>query len=111
MRGTVKTIRDAETLLVKSSAKARSKKGAQGEGWFDPKKPKAVRIYVATKFPEWQDQCVDVVKRCYVKEDGKVDDKKVKQLLAENGLIKDKRGMPFIQAFKVGSFVLLSLSC
>ena len=104
MRGTIKTIRDAETSLLKAMAKAQSKKkGAPGgvEAMFDPKKPKAVRIYVATSFPEWQDTCVQIVKESYSKEGDKVDDAKVKELLVEKGLIKDKRAMPFIQAFKV----------
>ncbi|KAG5633132.1 hypothetical protein DXG03_008279, partial [Asterophora parasitica] len=45
MRGTVKTIRDAETALLKMLQKAKGKKGQNAaEGAFDPKKPKAVRI-------------------------------------------------------------------
>ncbi|KDR73628.1 hypothetical protein GALMADRAFT_251386 [Galerina marginata CBS 339.88] len=100
MRGTIKTIRDAETSLLKALAKAKGKKGVLNEGMFDPKKPKAVRIYVATTFPEWQDTCVQIVQEAYSKEEDKVDDTKVKELLVEKGLIKDKRAMPFIQAFK-----------
>ena len=102
MRGTIKTIRDAETSLLKGLAKAKGRKGTASEGMFDPKKPKAVRVYVATSFPEWQDACVSIVQECYSKVDDKVDDAKVKQLLSDKGLIKDKRAMPFIQAFKVG---------
>jgi leucyl-tRNA synthetase len=102
MRGTIKTIRDAEISLLKALTKAKGKKGAAAsEALFDPKKPKAVRIYVATAFPEWQNTCVQIVKDSYVKVDDKVDDAKVKELLIEKGLIKDKRAMPFIQAFKV----------
>ncbi|KAF9006956.1 hypothetical protein BDQ17DRAFT_1351152 [Cyathus striatus] len=98
MRGTIKTIRDAEATLLKMLSKAKGKKAP--EDVFDPKKPKAVRIYVATAFPEWQDTCVQIVKDSYEKEADKVDDAKVKTLLIEKGLIKDKRAMPFIQAFK-----------
>jgi leucyl-tRNA synthetase len=101
MRGTVKTIRDAEISFLKAMAKAKGKKGAQDQKLFDPTKPKAVRIYVATQFPEWQNQCVDTVKLCYIKDADKVDDTRVKQLLTEKGLIKDKRAMPFVQLFKV----------
>ncbi|KAF8970605.1 hypothetical protein BDZ97DRAFT_1724807 [Flammula alnicola] len=101
MRGTIKTIRDAEASLLKALTKAKGKKGASmNEAMFDPKKPKGVRIYVATKFPEWQDTCVQIVKDAYSKEDNKVDDAKVKELLIQNDLIKDKRAMPFIQLFK-----------
>ena len=108
MRGTIKTIRDAEVSLLKAMAKAKSKKGASAnEGLFDPKKPKAVRIYVATTFPEWQDTCVSVLQEAYSKADDKIDDVKVKELLIEKGLIKDKRAMPFIQLFKVRRAVIV----
>jgi leucyl-tRNA synthetase len=101
MRGTVKIIRDAEISFLRATAKAKGKKGAQEQKSFDPTKPKAVRVYVATQFPEWQDRCVDAVKQCYVKDEDRVDDLRVKQLLTESGLIRDKRAMPFIQLFKV----------
>ena len=100
MRETIKTIRDAEVSLLKMMSKVKGKK-APTELMFDPKKPKAVRIYVATTFPEWQNTCVQVIKDSYDETADKVDDAKVKQLLTQNGLIKDKRVMPFIQAFKV----------
>ncbi|KAL6308866.1 leucine-tRNA ligase [Sparassis latifolia] len=95
MRGTIKTMRDAELSLLK-----KMNKGKQGQAPYDPTKPRAVRIYVATKFPEWQDQCVQIVKDSYSEEHDKVDDAKVRELLTQKGLIKDKRTMPFVQAFK-----------
>ncbi|KAG6864507.1 hypothetical protein C0991_009022 [Blastosporella zonata] len=101
MRETIKTIRDAEVSLLKMLQKAKGKKGPGGPAAaFDPKLPKSVRIYVATTFPEWQDTCVDAVKEAYDEQTDKVDDAKVKTLLTERGLIKDKRAMPFVQAFK-----------
>jgi len=99
MRNTVKMIRDAELNIVKKINKG--KKGKDGsDAPFDPKRPKSVRIYVATTFPEWQDACVQAAKDAYVEEADKVDDVKVRELLTEKGLIKDKRAMPFIQLFK-----------
>ncbi|KAL1720389.1 hypothetical protein EV715DRAFT_262713 [Schizophyllum commune] len=99
MRGTIKMIRDAEANLVKLLNKQKGKKGGALPS-FDPKKPKAVRIYVATSFPEWQDACVSAVQEAYDAAADKVDDAKVRALLTERGLIKDKRAMPFVQAFK-----------
>ena len=99
MKGIIKTIRDAEVTLLKMMNKTKGKKG--GDALFDPKKPKSVRIYVATTFPEWQDKCVQVVKEAYSEEADKVDDAKIRELLTQRGLIKDKRAMPFVQAFKV----------
>ena len=99
MRGVTKMMRDAETSLLKMLSRNKGKVSMA----FDPKKPKSVRIYVATKFPEWQNICVEIVKQAYRADEDKVDDAKVKDLLVEKGLIKDKRAMPFIQAFKVSS--------
>ena len=96
MRGTIKTMRDAELSLLK-----KMNKGKQGQATYDPKRPRAVRIYVSTAFPEWQEACVQVVKDAYAPEHDKVDDAKVRELLTQRGLIKDKRAMPFVQAFKV----------
>ncbi|GLB44645.1 putative class-I aminoacyl-tRNA synthetase family protein [Lyophyllum shimeji] len=100
MRGTIKMIRDAEASLVKMLQKAKGKKSGAPAAVFDPKKPKSVNIYVATAFPEWQDVCVQAVKEAYAEEADKVDDAKVRDILTEKGLIKDKRAMPFVQAFK-----------
>jgi leucyl-tRNA synthetase len=44
---------------------------------------------------------VQVVKESYDAAANKVDDVKVRALLTERGLIKDKRAMPFVQDFKV----------
>ncbi|KIY63254.1 leucine-tRNA ligase [Cylindrobasidium torrendii FP15055 ss-10] len=101
MRGTTRMIRDAETVLLKMLNKAKNKGGSKAaEAAFDPKKPKSVRIYVASSFPEWQNTCVAITKEAYAKEAEKVDDAKVKELLSAKGLIKDKRAMPFIQGLK-----------
>jgi leucyl-tRNA synthetase len=105
MRGTTKTIRDAEAALVKMLSKTQAKGKGPGKkeerAMFDSRKPKAVSVYVATTFPEWQDVCVQAVRESYVKEEDRVDDVKVREVLTEKGLIKDKRAMPFVQVFKV----------
>ncbi len=103
MRGVTKMMRDAEASLLKMLSRNKGK----GPITFDPKKPKSVRIYVATEFPEWQNQCVDIVKQAHGTNGDKVDDSKVKDLLIEKGLIKDKRAMPFIQMFKVGITIVV----
>ena len=104
MRGAIKTMRDAELSLLK-----KMNKGKQGQATYDPKRPRAVRIYVTTAFPEWQEQCVQAVKDAYSAEHDKVDDQKVRELLTQRGLIKDKRAMPFVQAFKVCSHILYTM--
>jgi leucyl-tRNA synthetase len=109
MRALVKDVRDAELTLLKKLEKAKGKKSASGGGGtppFDPKKPRALRVYVATRFPEWQDACVQAVQAAWTSETARVDDAKVRALLVERGLIKDKRAMPFVQLFKVRSVVI-----
>lgn len=98
MRSTVKSTRDAEASLLKMLSKTKAKKDGR---IFDPNLPKSLRIYVATSFPEWQDACVQIIKEAYDEQSDKVDDVKVKGLLTQKGLIKNKNVMPFIQAFKV----------
>jgi leucyl-tRNA synthetase len=95
MRKTIKAIRDAEFNLSK-------KKGGKGkEAVFNPALPKSVRIFVASTFPDWQNQCVEAVQAAFNGKDGSVDDAKVREALTKEGLIKDKRAMPFVQTFKV----------
>jgi leucyl-tRNA synthetase len=98
MRGTVKMVRDAELNVIKKMNKAKG-----GPPPFDPKKPRSVRVYVSSSFPEWQEQCVAAVKEAYAPEADKVDDAKVREILTKQGLIKNKMAMPFVQAFKVRS--------
>ncbi|KAF8577316.1 leucyl-tRNA synthetase [Ramaria rubella] len=93
IRAIIKSVREAEGQLLK---KLKSKGGAL----FDPRKPKSIRIFVATSFPEWQEKVVQVVKDACDPQTTKVDDAKVRQLLGQQGLMKDKRVMPFVQAMK-----------
>jgi leucyl-tRNA synthetase len=103
MQSLVKSVRDAELTLVKKLGKSKG-----GQPPFDPKKPRAVRVYVARRFPEWQDACVQVVQEAWASENGRVDDAKVRAVLTERGLIKDKRAMPFVQLFKVRNNSILA---
>ncbi|CAE6474929.1 unnamed protein product [Rhizoctonia solani] len=96
MREITKTIRDADIALQKRSGKKGG--GAAGQA-LRPNDPKSVRIFVAQKFPEWQTACVGVVEELW--KAGTANDEAVlRKTLAEKGLIKDKKAMPFVQAFK-----------
>lgn len=100
MRGTLKSMRDAEIAL----AKRKAKKGGQTESGYDPNKPKGLNIFVASSFPPWQDQSVVIAQGAYSTATGTIDDAKVKDELTKLGLLKDKRVMPFIQMLKVRFF-------
>ena len=110
MCGTIKTIRDAEGALVKMLNKTKGKKGGTDlVDVFDPKKPKSVQIYVATAFPEWQNTCVEAVRAAYDEVADKVDNGKVRDVLSEKGLIKDKRAMPLCRPSRL--VVLICGAC
>lgn len=96
MRSTLKMIRDAEASLTKKGGKTAKLKGIQ----FEANKPKAVRVFVATRFPEWQETCIEVLKGATNFETGAVDDAAVRAEITKRGLIKDKKIMPFVMSIK-----------
>ncbi|KAF8311791.1 leucine-tRNA ligase [Cantharellus anzutake] len=104
MRNTIKTIRDAEILAEKKKKGKNVKGGSSGGGGGGGKK--AVRIFVATKYPEWQDVSVQIVKEAFDEKSGIVDDEKVREALTKKGFMKDKKVMPFVQAFKTLKVIL-----
>jgi len=54
---------------------------------------------LAGEFPEWQVKAVAVLQQIYAQGDAELD-KRIKEAVAQNGLIKDKRIMPFVQDLK-----------
>ena len=106
-RGLTKKIRDAEIAISKKK-KPSGKKGA-GAGTiaedYDEKKPKDLRIFIAKDYPKWKLQTIEAVKAHFNASTGAVDDVKVRQALQEEGLLKDKKVMPFVMLLKVSLFV------
>jgi leucyl-tRNA synthetase len=97
MRSVVDKIRSAEALFSR-------KKGGKTKAAapvYDPSKPKQVRIYVATEFPQWQKTCVQLVRETWHEASNTVDEGKLRSQLDAAGISKDKKAMPFCQIFKV----------
>ncbi|KAI9363838.1 leucyl-tRNA synthetase [Pilaira anomala] len=92
IRKTTKSIRDAELNLLKK------KKGKAAVNEFKANEPKSLKIFVATKFPEWQEACLAVLKSNY--NNGVFDDAKIRTELGAQGLLKNKKAMPFVQEQK-----------
>lgn len=92
VRKTTKSIRDAELNLLKK------KKGKAVVNEFKANEPKSLKIFVATKFPEWQEACLAVLKSNY--KEGVFDDAKIRTELGAEGLLKNKKAMPFVQEQK-----------
>ncbi|RIA97593.1 leucine-tRNA ligase, partial [Glomus cerebriforme] len=93
VRKIIKSVRDLEI------ASQKKKKKGKGEN-FDPSKPKSLKLFVATRFPEWQDFAVEAIKQNYDEQNKTYDDVKIREILAEKGILKNKRTMPFVQEFK-----------
>ncbi|GAN02209.1 leucyl-tRNA synthetase [Mucor ambiguus] len=91
IRKTIKSIRDAEINAMK-------KKKGKAAVEYNAKDPKSLKIYVATKFPEWQEACLAAMKANYA--DGQFDDVKIRQELGAQGILKNKKAMPFVQEQK-----------
>ncbi|OMJ21371.1 putative leucine-tRNA ligase, cytoplasmic [Smittium culicis] len=90
----VKSIREAEGLLVKQSKAKKLKTLAQ----FDPKMPKTIDILVSKAFPAWQTDIVNVLRANYV--DGVFNDVEIRANLGKMGILKDKKTMPFANEIK-----------
>ncbi|KAN0064710.1 cytosolic leucyl tRNA synthetase [Thecaphora frezii] len=94
---TVKTLRDAEIALAKKKA---PKGQPAADKKYNDRAPKECRIFVARHFPEWQNRCVEIVQQHFDATAKKVDDKAVREALAKEGMLKDKKVMNFIVGFK-----------
>ncbi|KAI5453128.1 cytosolic leucyl tRNA synthetase [Naganishia albida] len=93
MRGVLSNMRSTEAAMTK-------KKGKGKTITYDPSKPRSARIFVASKYPAWQDGAIDVLREVYDANSNSVDDKALREKLQASGLIKDKRIMPFISLIK-----------
>lgn len=98
MRGVIGSMRSAESAVAKKKTKGKSVA-------YDPSKPRSARIFVATKYPEWQSKVMEVLEGEFTRssnsEAGEMEDKEMRKGLEERGLLKDKKAMPFLQAMKV----------
>jgi leucyl-tRNA synthetase len=90
----------ATSSNITSAEAAQQKKKAKGKDiGYDLKKPKKLTIFVAAKFPAWQEKYIDLVKEAW---DGKgMDDKEVNAKVAKMGEMKsNKKVMPFVMGLK-----------
>lgn len=88
VRSTTSNITSAEGQQVKKLAKGKTAS-------FDPKKNKRLTIYLARRFPAWQDKCVELMRENM--EGLVVDVKAVSQKLDKS---ESKRAMPFVNTLK-----------
>lgn len=103
IRSTLRAVREAEGGYQKKKSKAKK------AGEFDITKPKGLKIYVSRSFPAWQEEVVQLVKSSMTAE-GVVDDAALKKGMADKGMGKEKRAMPFAATLKVSLSFLLALT-
>lgn len=91
VRTTSSNITSAEAALQKKKAKGK-------DIGYDLKKPKKLTIFVADKFPPWQEKYIDLVREAWNPETKSTDDKDMNRKITKMGEIK--KAMPFVQALK-----------
>jgi leucyl-tRNA synthetase len=84
---------------IRSSEDQANKKKKKGADTPVTQEPKKMLLYVADKFPKWQEDVIQVLKSTYNPET-KFDGTE-RQKFKELGLDKDKRVMPFVAMIKV----------
>lgn len=81
---------------IGSAEGAQQKKMAKGKTVsFDPRKDKAIRIFVAKQYPAWQDKYVEVVRNAF-----KGMTLEMKDVLPKIEKSEMKKAMPFVQGLK-----------
>jgi leucyl-tRNA synthetase len=86
-----------------SAESAQLKKKAKGkEASFDTTKPKKLTIFVATKFPAWQAQYMDLLREVWDESTNKskIDDRELNARIGKMGGAGGKKAMPFVQSLK-----------
>ncbi|KAL8765664.1 MAG: hypothetical protein Q9209_007344 [Squamulea sp. 1 TL-2023] len=89
IRSTSTAITSAEGQQVKKKAKGKAL-------YYDPEQPKRLTIYIATSFPSWQSQYIDLVKSFHSK--ASLEDKALNAEVGRMG--ESKKAMPFVQNLK-----------
>ncbi|KAI9832445.1 MAG: cytosolic leucyl tRNA synthetase [Phylliscum demangeonii] len=89
----------ATTSSITSAEAAQQKKKDKGKHVaFDPRKPKQLTVFAASKFPSWQDKYIDLVRDAFDATHLTVDDASLNGQIATMGEMK--KAMPFVQGLK-----------
>jgi leucyl-tRNA synthetase len=84
---------------ITSAEAAQQKKKDKGKNVaFDPKKPKRLTIFAASKYPAWQDKYIDLVREAFDAVSLTVNEKDLAPRVAKMGEMK--KAMPFVQGLK-----------
>ncbi|KAJ6149098.1 hypothetical protein N7471_000297 [Penicillium samsonianum] len=91
VRGTASNIMGSEANFTKKLSKGKAIT-------FDPRKPKQLTIFVAKKFPNWQEKYIDLVRDSFDSLSLSFNDKELNGKVGKFGEMK--KAMPFVQSLK-----------
>lgn len=84
---------------ITSSEAGFAKKISKGKTLgFNPRKPKKITIFVAKKFPTWQEKYIDLVREAFDAVSLNINDKELNAKVGKLGEMK--KAMPFVQGLK-----------
>lgn len=90
VRGTSTSITQAEGQQVKRLQKGKATS-------YDPKQDKRLRIFMARKYPAWQEKYIDIVRDSFDRMNLSIDMKSVSKKIEK---AESKKAMPFVQTLK-----------
>lgn len=91
----------ATSSAITSAEAAQLKRKDKGKNiTFDPKKPKQLTIFMAERFPSWQDDYLAIVRDSFDSMSLHIDEKKLNTEVQAKGKAEMKRAMPFVQGLK-----------
>lgn len=89
----------ATSSNITSAEAAQQKKKAKGKDIsFDPKLPKKLTIFSASKFPAWQEKYIDIVRGVFDEKTMTINDKDLQSKIPKGPDMK--KAMPFVQGLK-----------
>ncbi|KAJ5505440.1 Aminoacyl-tRNA synthetase class 1a anticodon-binding [Penicillium expansum] len=91
VRSTASNIMGSEANFTKKLSKGKAIS-------FDPRKPKQLTIYVAKKYPNWQEKYIDLVRESFDSLNLSFNDKELSAKVGKLGEMK--KAMPFVQSLK-----------
>lgn len=91
VRGTASNIMGSEANFTKKLSKGKAIT-------FDPRKPKKLTIFVAKKYPNWQEKYIDLVRDSFDSLSLSFNDKELNAKVGKFGEMK--KAMPFVQNLK-----------
>ncbi|KAJ9101497.1 hypothetical protein QFC19_005150 [Naganishia cerealis] len=93
-------IRDVLSRLRSTETSAAKKRSKGGNITYDPSKARSARIIVATKYPEWKNHAVAILRKAYDDKANCVDNEKLMTDLSAADMMTQKEVMPFVSMMR-----------